>query len=63
LLAKDSDLSRNNRKIWIISDARYPEIDLKGVVDGDASGPYRQYEISDIGRYLLNPQSIEVKKS
>ena len=62
MLAKDSDLSQNNRKIWIISDGRYPEIDLQGVVDGNASGPYKQYKISEIGRYLLNPQSIEVKK-
>ena len=62
MLAKDSNLSQNNRKIWIISDGRYSDIDLKGLVDGDISGPYKQYEISDIGRYLLNPQSIEVKK-
>jgi hypothetical protein len=62
LLAKDSDLTQNSREIWIISDGRYSEIDLKGMVDGNASGPYKQYKISEIGRYLLNPQSIEVKK-
>ncbi|MEE4602815.1 MAG: hypothetical protein V2J65_16160 [Desulfobacteraceae bacterium] len=62
MLAKDSDLSQNNRKIWIITDGRSLEIDLKGVVDGSISGPYKQYMISEIGRYLLNPQSIEVKK-
>jgi len=62
LLAKDSDMSQNNREIWVISDGRYSEIDLKGLVDGNVSGPYRQYKISEIGRYLLNPQTIEVKK-
>ena len=62
MLAKDSNLSQNNRKIWIISDGRHSDIDLNGVVDGDVSGPYKEYKISDIGRYLLNPDSIEVKK-
>jgi hypothetical protein len=32
------------------------------VVDGNVAGPYKEYKISDIGRYLLNPDSIEVKK-
>ena len=62
MLAKDSKFSQNNRKIWIISDGRYSEIGLEGVVDGNVSGPYKEYMISDIGRYLLNPHSIEVKK-
>ena len=56
------DLSNNKNKIWIISNGRHSDGDLKGIVDDSESGPYKEYKISDIGRYLLNPKSIEVKK-
>jgi hypothetical protein len=56
------NISSNNNKIWIISQGRYSDIDLHGVVDGNVSGPYKEYEISEIGRYLLNPHSFEIKK-
>ena len=59
---KDSDLSHDNSNIWIISQGRYSDVDPKGVVDGNVSGPYKEYKISDIGRYLLKPDSIYVKK-
>ena len=62
LLAKDSDILQDNARIWIISEARHSEFNLKGVVEGNVAGPYKEYRISDIGRYLLNPHSIEVKK-
>ncbi len=56
------NLSQNNNGIWIISKDRLPDIDLRGVIDEKVEGPYQEYNISDIGRYLLNPHSIEVKK-
>ena len=59
---KNNDLSHDNSNIWIISEGRYADVNLKGVVDGNVAGPYKEYKISDIGRYLLNPHSIEVKK-
>ena len=62
LTIKDSDFSHDNSKIWIISEGRYADVNLKEVVDGNVAGPYKEYKISDIGRYLLNPDSIEVKK-
>jgi hypothetical protein len=52
----------NNNKIWIISEGRFSDVDLHGIVEGDITGPYKEYSISDIGRYLLNPNSIEIKK-
>ncbi len=62
LPTKDSNISHNNSKIWIISEGRHSDINLKGLVDGNAAGPYKEYIISDIGHYLLNPHSIEIKK-
>jgi len=58
----NSDLSHNNNNIWIISEGRDTDVSLEGVNDGKVAGPYKEYKISDIGRYLLNPNSIEVKK-
>ena len=55
-------MSFNNNRVWIISDGRYSDIDLDRIVEGEASGPYKEYIISDIGRYLLNPNTIEIKK-
>ena len=62
LPTKDSNISHDNSKIWIISEGRHSDVNLKGVVDGNAAGPYKEYKISDIGHYLLNPHSIEIKK-
>jgi hypothetical protein len=56
------NLPYNNNGVWIISEGRSSDIDLSGVIDEKVVGPYKEYTISDIGRYLLNPHSIEVKK-
>jgi len=53
---------RNNRKVWNISKGRISDLDLDCIVEGGASRPYREYNISQIGRYLLNPNPIEIKK-
>ena len=60
--ADNCNLSHHNTGIWVISDGRFSDIDLSGVIDEKVDGPYKEYKISDIGRYLLNPHSIEVKK-
>ncbi len=56
------NLPHNNKGIWVISEDHYSDFDLSGVIDEKVDGPCREYKISDIGRYLLNPHSIEVKK-
>jgi hypothetical protein len=56
------NLSHNNSGIWIISEGRFSDIDLGRVVEDNLDGPHKEYKISDFGRYLLNPRSIEVKK-
>jgi hypothetical protein len=59
---KDS-VSDDSSKIWIISEGRSSDDNLKEVMGGNnVAGPCKEYKISDIGRYLLNPHSIEVKK-
>ena len=56
------NLSYKNNGIWVISEGRFSDIDLSGVIDEKVDGPFKEYNISDIGRYLLNPHAIEVKK-
>ena len=60
--SSDINLLNNNSKIWVISEGQISDIDLGRVVDSQPDGPHREYKISDIGRYLLNPRSIEIKK-
>ena len=55
-------MSYHNSKVWIISKGRFADIDLDHVVEGPVSGPCKEYNISAIGRYLLNPSAIEIKK-
>ena len=59
---RTNGLSIKNNKIWIISEGRYADVDLKAILDDTVEGPVKEYRLSDIGRYLLNPNSIEVKK-
>ncbi len=51
-----------NSKVWIISEGRFSDIELDRIVESHVNGPCKEYKISAIGRYLLNPNSIEVKK-
>jgi hypothetical protein len=52
----------NNRKLWIISEGRFSDIDLHKMVEDPVDGSCKEYNISAIGRYLLNPTAIEIKK-
>ena len=48
--------------IWIISKGRYTKFDISNIYSGSRNGPVMEYDISEIARYMLNPNSIEVKK-
>ena len=61
-LSENINKSYNNSNIWIISGGQYIDDDLSGIVEDKIQGPYKEYQISAIGRYLINPNSIEVKK-
>ncbi|MBW2427621.1 MAG: hypothetical protein JRF56_01585 [Deltaproteobacteria bacterium] len=56
------NLLQNNKAIWIISERHISDIDLSERVDGKVDGPLKEYRISDLARYLLDPNAIEVKK-
>ncbi len=51
-----------NEDFWIISEGRNIDGELCGFEEVPDEGTLKEYEISDIARYLLNPGSIEIKK-
>ena len=51
-----------NENFWIISEGRNIDGELCGFEEVPDEGTLKEYEISDIARYLLNPGSIEIKK-
>ncbi|MGD9042874.1 MAG: hypothetical protein PVG06_04130 [Desulfobacterales bacterium] len=48
--------------VWIISKGRDSQFDLSAIEDGKNLDTVKEYQISDIARYLLNPNPIEVEK-
>lgn len=62
MTAWEKQPSGQESQIWIISKGRYIDVDLGRVVQGKTTGPIKEYRISDIARYLLSPDPIEVEK-
>jgi hypothetical protein len=56
---KISDL---NTDVWIISKGRDSQFDLSAIESGKNTEAVKEYQISDIALYLLNPNPIEVEK-
>jgi hypothetical protein len=48
--------------MWIISDSKIVDLDLKGICQGVNKTTGKEYEISDLACYMLNPNRIEIKK-
>jgi hypothetical protein len=62
--ACETDMPPNSmvQNFWLISRGRYTEFDLKTIGQTPASGPIKEYQISELGYYLLNPNPFEIKK-
>ena len=58
----DRNLKCRNNGIWIVSEYAASDTDLSGLVEEKVDELIKAYKISALGRYLLNPNSIEVKK-
>ena len=48
--------------LWIITNGRYADLDLSGIYEGVQPGFVKEYRISDLARYMVNPGPIEVEK-
>ncbi len=54
---------RSSRSIWVISGGRYVDTNITGLLSGAKPKFVKEYRISQLARYLLNPKPIEVKKN
>jgi len=59
---KKRKISDLNTDVWIISKGRDSQFDLSTIETGKNSDAVKEYQISDIAYYLLNPKPIEVEK-
>jgi hypothetical protein len=59
---KSKTVSSENTDVWIISEGRNVDVDLSAIEAVPDKGTLKEYRISDIARYMLNPNSIEIKK-
>lgn len=57
---KKDKLSQNG--LWVISKGRYTDFDLSRIWDGVKKKKAMEYKISELARYLLNPNPIETNK-
>jgi len=48
--------------LWVIRKGKYVNLDLKRICEGVQKRPVREYYISDVARYMLNPNPIEIEK-
>ena len=55
------DESKIKDKLWIISEDDSPGFDLTSLNDKEISGHFKAYDLSELGRYLLNPNPIAIQ--
>ncbi len=53
---------KNKEALWIISDGRPVSLDLSNICNEKISGPVTEYKISELARYLLNPNPITLEE-
>ena len=60
--SKNKTSGRRSEDIWIISECENAASDLSAIEDAPEDGTPKEYIISDIAYYLMNPDPIEIKK-
>jgi len=49
-------------RVWIISEGRPPAVLPEGILESPEPGSLKEYRVSDIARYLLDPGPVEIRK-
>ncbi len=52
---------RRSTPVWIISESNPTDINLDALEEKNISGPVKEYHVSELGWYLLNPESIVIQ--
>jgi len=58
----ERSFSRSHTDIWVISGGRDAQVDLSAIEGLKKNEQVKEYQISDIAYYLLNPKPVEVVK-
>ncbi len=53
---------KRDGRIWIISSGGFVNLDLSSICKEPVSGPVTEYRISELARYLLNPDTISLEE-
>ena len=51
------------KDVWIISEGRFVSLDLSNICEQPVSKPVTEYSISELARYLLNPNQVTVQEN
>jgi hypothetical protein len=51
------------KDVWIISEGRFVSLDLSKICEQPVSKPVTEYSISELARYLLNPNQVTVQEN
>lgn len=62
MIPEKKQLSSESEEIWVISRGSNKKIDLKINAENSQTIFAKEYRISDLGKYLLDPDPIEVQK-
>ncbi len=61
-LEKEEQQLHRDSDVWIIPRGKHTKFDLSSIYEGVKTTFVKEYRISDLAKYLLNPNPIEVKK-
>ena len=56
------DKKQRSGDIWVISMGKYTDLDFSRIYAGVTTRTVTEYKLSELGRYLLNPNPIQVNK-
>ena len=54
--------SKTTPPVWVVSDGKPVRVDPTALDPEAERGPVKEYRLSEVGRYLLNPGAIEIRK-
>jgi hypothetical protein len=58
----NTETAQTPRRTWVISEGRIVQTDPTAFDPEAGRGPVKEYRISEIGRYMLHPGPIEIRK-
>ncbi len=55
------NINKKRKSIWVISEGTSSDLSPESIGDDSVSGPFKEYKLSELGWYLINPNPIVIK--